>query len=538
MNRWKRAVIWSFTFGFGLIWVLAFFLPSEVGGGLDRHGMYAPDLVGTRLFYTSGSRQSPGNLSEHTVGAFIAMLDLDNTSVRREMIVPSPFRQHDYYGAKRPHVFRLGDRYIALYLGIGRDDKRRVCVATSADGTDWSPSDRPAFEVPATVSPDGPTWMTARQTPRGIEVLFLAQSEGRAIVRRASGPDAAHLALEEQPALALPPPESVVAVAFDGPRWFVLSQIGTGDPVLWTARVQGGRPVGARRFLGGSAAAAQELGLDVSPAVIAPTFAKRVTDVHAVRDGERLRLLVVGGDDSSDGDGRLRVALYEGRSLEDLKLAQNSQPDGSVVALGSPAFDTQFHRLAAQASDFVPILLNFGFGMGLISLIGIHGRRVARRGEGMFFSLALLLALVAMVYTQFGYLQNPESDYWNQLNNLLFFNMNFPLGSMMFGLLAAYLVSAAYRAFRIRSIEAAVLTAMAALVVLTQVPTGQFVGSLFSNEAVQVGADVDAAAGHARTWALTVINDAVQRGVGFGAFVGAIAMSLRIWLSLDKSGDD
>ncbi len=143
-----------------------------------------------------------------------------------------------------------------------------------------------------------------------------------------------------------------------------------------------------------------------------------------------------------------------------------------------------------------------------------------------------------MVYTQFGYQQNPESDYWKQLNTLLFFNMNFPLGSMMFGLLAAFLVSAAYRAFRIRSIEAAVLTAMAALVVLTQVPTGQFVGSLISNEVVLVGADVDAVAGQARTWALTVINDAVQRGVGFGAFVGAIAMSLRIWLSLDKSGED
>ncbi len=538
MNRWKRAVVWSFTFGFGLIWVLAFFLPSEVGGGLDRHGMYAPELVGTRLFYTSGSRQGPGNLSEHTVGAFIAMLDLDNTSIRREMIVPSPFRQHDYYGAKRPHVFRVGDRYIALYLGIGRDDKRRICVATSSNGTDWTPSERPAFEVPASVSPDGPAWMTVRQTPDGMEVLFLAQSEGRLIVRRASGPVATRLSLEEEPALSLPSPESVMAVAFDGPRWIVLSQIGTGDPVLWTARVENGRLVGLRQFLGGSASAAREMGMEAGAAIVAPDFAKRVTDVHAVRDGEALRLLIVGGDDSPEADGRLRVALYEGASLEDLALARNSQPDGSVVALGSPAIDTQFHRLAAQASDFVPILLNFGFGMGLISLIGIHGRRVVRRAEGSFFSLALVLALIAMVYTQFGYQQNPESDYWKQLNTLLFFNMNFPLGSMMFGLLAAFLVSAAYRAFRIRSIEAAVLTAMAALVVLTQVPTGQFVGSLISNEAVLVGADVDAVAGQARTWALTVINDAVQRGVGFGAFVGAIAMSLRIWLSLDKSGED
>lgn len=38
-----------------------------------------------------------------------------------------------------------------------------------------------------------------------------------------------------------------------------------------------------------------------------------------------------------------------------------------------------------------------------------------------------------------------------------------------------------------------------------------------------------------RTWILLVPNDAVQRAIGFGAFVGALAMAMRTWLSLDRA---
>jgi hypothetical protein len=113
--------------------------------------------------------------------------------------------------------------------------------------------------------------------------------------------------------------------------------------------------------------------------------------------------------------------------------------------------------------------------------------------------------------------------------------LQFPLGATMFGLLAAYLVSAAYRAFRIRTWEAGVLAAVAGLVILTQVPMVQFGLSLFTPSLAERGAYWDAQASHIRNWVLLVVNDAVQRAVGFGAFVGALAMALRLWLSLDKT---
>ena len=35
-------------------------------------------------------------------------------------------------------------------------------------------------------------------------------------------------------------------------------------------------------------------------------------------------------------------------------------------------------------------------------------------------------------------------------------------------------------------------------------------------------------------WVLTAINSPVQRAIGFGLGLGALAMSLRIWLSLER----
>jgi len=188
-------------------------------------------------------------------------------------------------------------------------------------------------------------------------------------------------------------------------------------------------------------------------------------------------------------------------------------------------------------SEFVPVVSAFGFGLGLISLIGVHGRKIGKGGEPAIFSGIVLAALAAMVVVQlnFFYRGKPETGIWSDLNQILFYHLQFPLGSTMFGLLAAYLTSAAYRAFRIRTLDAAILAGMAAFVILTQVPTGQFLASLFAPAAVDGGARLDAYAVEGRNWTLTIANDAVQRAVGFGAFVGAIAMAMRVWLSLDRT---
>ncbi|HWP31020.1 MAG TPA: hypothetical protein VNK96_04740 [Fimbriimonadales bacterium] len=533
MFRLKRALIWGITFGFGLIWILAFFLPTEIGGGIDRYGMYAPDLLGTTLFYTSGSRKAPQPLSEHQQGAYLVRMDLRATNVRERVFGFSPFRRDDYYGAKRPSVFSTEDGFKLLYLGLGKDDRRRICLAESEDGRNWIPRNRAIFDARET--PGGPHWFTVFRTARGYRMLYIVY--GRGVVHSATSDDLMNWK-SEGVFLRLQDPETPLALSplSDG-RFLLLSQMPEGSPILTVTEIRDAKPVG-RVFCGG---AKESLPKDVilREEIFRAPFFDEIVDVRAVSDNGRLRILIVGGvrpTENEAQDGRLRIGLWEGTNLEDLRIATGSQPDGSLVALGNPATSTLFHEWAGALANFVPTVMTFGFGMGLISLLSVHGRRLVRGETGRFYSAVVLLALLVMLIVQIGYRTNAAPpDFWKSLNDLLFMKMQFPLGSTMFGLLAAYLVSAAYRAFRIRTFDAAVLTIVAAFVVLAQVPAGQFIGSLFSQQALEVGAKIDAFVTEPRTWLLTVANDAVQRAVGFGAFVGAIAMALRIWLSLDKT---
>ena len=97
----------------------------------------------------------------------------------------------------------------------------------------------------------------------------------------------------------------------------------------------------------------------------------------------------------------------------------------------------------------------------------------------------------------------------------------FPLGAAMFSLLAFYVASASYRAFRLRSVEAGIMMAAAILVMLGQIPFGP----------LYISEDLPAI----RFWLMTVINTPAFRAIFFGSAVAALAMSIRIWLSLEKS---
>jgi len=95
-----------------------------------------------------------------------------------------------------------------------------------------------------------------------------------------------------------------------------------------------------------------------------------------------------------------------------------------------------------------------------------------------------------------------------------------PLQSTMFSLLAFYIASAAFRAFRARSLEATLLLTAGAVVMLGQVPEGTFVGDT---------------AGRWQAFIMANINAAGQRAIIIGATLGVLATGLRIILGIERS---
>jgi hypothetical protein len=94
------------------------------------------------------------------------------------------------------------------------------------------------------------------------------------------------------------------------------------------------------------------------------------------------------------------------------------------------------------------------------------------------------------------------------------------LGSAMFSLLGFYIAAAAYRAFRVRSVESALMMGAALLVMMGQIPFGVWLWEGFPD---------------VRLWLLTTPSSAAFRAVKIGAEVAALVIAFRMWFSIESN---
>lgn len=104
---------------------------------------------------------------------------------------------------------------------------------------------------------------------------------------------------------------------------------------------------------------------------------------------------------------------------------------------------------------------------------------------------------------------------------VLFNGFYLPLNSAMFALLGFYIAGAAYRSFRLKSVEAAVLMLTAVVVILGQIPFGK----MYIHDSLP----------NVRVWLMENLNTPGNRAMFLGSSVAAIALAMRMWLSLEKS---
>jgi len=99
----------------------------------------------------------------------------------------------------------------------------------------------------------------------------------------------------------------------------------------------------------------------------------------------------------------------------------------------------------------------------------------------------------------------------------------------MFSLIAFFILSAAYRAFRIRSIEGSILMASALIVLL-----GLSFGVIITQWIPATGLAANLRIETWSSWVLGVVSLPALRAIDFGVGLGALAMGLRIWLGIER----
>lgn len=185
-----------------------------------------------------------------------------------------------------------------------------------------------------------------------------------------------------------------------------------------------------------------------------------------------------------------------------------------AIVMASLFLDLPGAKTAQKELDKWSVLsTSVACAVGLVSLTSVHLRRVQRRSEDWGFSVYLLA--ITFGYMVFGLFVGPANAAYSWIFNAT----AAPLGVTFYALLAFYIVSAAYRAFRAKTRDAAILLAAAIIVLFGKAPLGEVILPAF---------------GTWTKWIMDIPNTAAMRAVAFGASLGGVISGIRILLGFDR----
>lgn len=210
---------------------------------------------------------------------------------------------------------------------------------------------------------------------------------------------------------------------------------------------------------------------------------------------------------------------------------------GTVLIVS--VFIPPMENLGEDFTLFFDIIAVFAFFLGGGNLVRIHFTKLYRRKADWGFSIVTLVGFFFMLAVGLFKIQNPggiaadvtAAGSWFQETFNYVIN---PLQSTMYALLAFFVASASYRAFRAKNREATLLLVAAFIILLGRTPFGVMLTSWVpeSWSILQIP--------NLAVWIMNSPNLAGQRAIIIGIGLGVVSMSLRLILGIERSylGED
>jgi hypothetical protein len=171
-------------------------------------------------------------------------------------------------------------------------------------------------------------------------------------------------------------------------------------------------------------------------------------------------------------------------------------------------------RIYENALDWIIIVGVFAMCLGLWSLFRVSLAKIQTKAPAWGYNFITLAGLFAMLILGPAFGIEEGKPFMT-----LFWYIYTPIQASMFALLAFYIASAAYRAFRARTLIATILLLTATIIMLRLIPLGFLSGP---NQ-------------WAVNWILTVPNMAAKRAIAMGIGLGMIATALKVVLGIERS---
>jgi len=186
------------------------------------------------------------------------------------------------------------------------------------------------------------------------------------------------------------------------------------------------------------------------------------------------------------------------------------------------------HQIVSVPADFLQqtalILRAFGFVLGGVNVLLVNFDAIYKRQPGWIYKVVLVASLIATVVIGAvegrGFLNPGTRSKW------IYDNLYANMSATMFALLAFFIASAAFRAFRIRTLEAGLLAVAAIIVMLGRVPLSNLL-TAWLPEWARLQA--------LQEWILNVPQNASKRAILMGAALGVMATGLRVILGIERT---
>jgi len=186
------------------------------------------------------------------------------------------------------------------------------------------------------------------------------------------------------------------------------------------------------------------------------------------------------------------------------------------------------HQIVSVPADFLQqsavIVVAFGYVLGGANVLRVNAESLAKREAGWPYRLLLVVSLLVMLIT--GLVEGEGFQNEGTRFTWIYNNIYSSMSATMFALLAFFIASAAFRAFRIRTVDAALLAVAAIIVMIGRVPVGTSI-TRFLPEHHRLSDLAE--------WIMNVPQNAAKRAILIGAALGVMATGLRVILGIERS---
>ncbi|MHC4414171.1 MAG: hypothetical protein ACYS0G_02685 [Planctomycetota bacterium] len=189
------------------------------------------------------------------------------------------------------------------------------------------------------------------------------------------------------------------------------------------------------------------------------------------------------------------------------------------------------------------ILAGIAFILGGGNILKVHLRKISDKKSGWGYSVILLVCFLFTltvglfkigVHPLPGFPDHSWSGTYNQMGGPFWWLYEYafkPLTATMFAMLAFYIASAAFRAFRAKNVEAVLLLGTAFIILLGRTFAGVWLTDWISDKGPVRGLRIE----NLSVYIMQVFNTAGSRAIVIGIALGIASTSLKVILGVDRS---